>query len=112
MFEVGYKFILPNLYTSKYGCFPTQDETDWSCLLSAASDMWTMGSSPSRDIDKGNSHYTAGNYDKALASYSRALLTQGRKDEDKAALHLNKADCFLNLEKYEEVIQEANLCEF
>lgn len=57
----------------------------------------------------GNTHYAAGDCDKALQSYSSGLQVHQQKDELQAKLLLNRAQCFLRKEQYSEASKDCSL---
>ena len=61
---------------------------------------------------RGNDFYGSQNYEEALRCYRRVLQSDDVSEADKAKLHNNMAACFLKLEKFEEVITHADICEF
>ena len=61
---------------------------------------------------KGNDLYRSHSYEQALRCYLRALQCDDVSEADKAKLHNKLADCYLKLEKYQNVVTNADLCEF
>ena len=61
---------------------------------------------------EGNDLYRSHSYDEALRYYLRALQCDDVSEADKDKLHNNMAACYLKLEKYQDVVINADLCEF
>ena len=61
---------------------------------------------------QGNDLYKSHSYEEALRCYLRALQCDDVSEADKAKLHNNLAACYLKLKKYQNVVINADLCEF
>ena len=61
---------------------------------------------------EGNDLYKSHSYEEALRFYLRALQCDDVREADKAKLHNNLAACYLKLKKYQNVVTNADLCEF
>lgn len=60
---------------------------------------------------EGNEHFKAGDYDKALTSYTKALSVSDEKkasSDDCSALYKNKAACYLKLDKPQNAASDAS----
>ena len=61
---------------------------------------------------RGNDLYRSHSYKEALGCYFRALQCDEVSEAEKAKLYNNLAACFLKLKKFENVVKNADLCEF
>jgi len=59
--------------------------------------------------EEGNFHYKEGRYDKAIESYTKAIKLTKNEDE-KATFLSNRAACYAQMQMYNEVIADCNLC--
>lgn len=60
---------------------------------------------------EGNEFFKNGQFDKALATYTKALnISEGKvaSSDEKAAIHKNKAACFLKLDNPQNAAAEAS----
>ncbi|XP_076801844.1 protein unc-45 homolog B-like [Clavelina lepadiformis] len=56
--------------------------------------------------EEGNKHYKAGEYDEALACYTKALsLVEGK--QDKLIYYKNRAACYLKLDRYQDAANDS-----
>lgn len=63
----------------------------------------------SKKKSEADAHYKSRNYEKAVETYSEALLLTGCVGQYKAKVLFNRACCNANLRKHEEVIKDTTL---
>lgn len=58
--------------------------------------------------EEGNKAYKAGNYDEAIAAYTKAIEMTAGQTNDKAVFYKNRSACYIKLEKYDKAAKDAS----
>ena len=56
--------------------------------------------------EEGNQYFKAGEVDKALAAYTKALNLNAASPSETAVLHKNRAACFLKQQRYADAVED------
>jgi tetratricopeptide (TPR) repeat protein len=72
------------------------------CLIIAWNSHITMGADIQFYFDRGNDYYNEGNFDKAIADYTKVISMS----PNQADVYFNRGHAYYKKEKYEEAIKD------